>query len=116
MLSNHLIVLFCGLFLPGIFGLTEFGFKSYTRYEPGDMNLIITAPHGGGNRPTRQSNGETWPSRKYGCEGSDGRCTHNCPDTSTTCNVRTSNDLKTFQIAQDIADGIKAIAGERFFN
>ena len=81
------------------------------------MNLIITAPNNGRKRPSVQlSNGETWPNRKDGCVGLDGRCryTHDCVNTTTFCNVLTLNDFKTLTIAQDIADGIKPITGQGF--
>ena len=100
-----------------IFRETEWGFNNYTEYRPGDMNLIITAPHGGTKRPSAQlSNGENWPNRENGCVGLDGRCryTHDCTETTTACKVLTFNDFKTLTIAQDIADGIKAITGQGF--
>lgn len=115
LLVHHLLV--CGILLPCIFGETEWGFNKYTEYRPGDMNLIITAPHGGRKRPSVQlSNGEAWPNRKDGCVGLDGQCryTHDCMNTTTWCNVLTFNDFKTLTIAQDIADGIKAITGHGF--
>ena len=107
-------LLLCGIFLPFIFGVTELGFKNYTKYEPGDMNLILIASHGGLLNPSRQSNGEEWPDRKNGCEGSDGQCiwTHTCGATSTKCCAMGNGDWNTAKLAQDIADGMKAITGE----
>ena len=110
-------LLLCGIFVPGIFALKElWGFKNMTKYEPGEMNLILTSPHGGNLNPSTQINGESWPYRqRYGCKESDGGCcswTHSCGITSTDCEARIPNDLYTRGIARDIADGIKAITGE----
>ena len=106
-------LLLCGIFLPGIFGVTEWGFRNYTKYEPGDMNLILAVSHGGWLNPSRQSNGKEWPDRKNGCEGSDGQCiwTHTCGATSTKCHADLYFDEYTIEIARDIAEGIKAITG-----
>ncbi|KAJ7386625.1 hypothetical protein OS493_008776 [Desmophyllum pertusum] len=120
-------LLLCGIFLPGISGLfwggkgyTElWGFKNYTKYEPGhkNTNIIITVPHGGNLYPSKQSNGEGWPYRqRYGCKASDGRCcswTHSCGLTSTDCKAVIRNDKYTLVIARDIADGIEEITGFR---
>ena len=106
-------LLLCGIFLPGIFGVTEWGFRNYTKYEPGDMNLILTVPHGGWLNPSRQSNGKEWPDRKNGCEGSDGQCiwTHTCGAASEKCYADIFFDEYTIEIARDIAEGIKTITG-----
>ena len=108
-------LLLCGIFVPGIFGLKElWGFKRYTKYEPGEMNLILTAPHGGHLNPSTQSNGESWRNREYGCKASVGKCiwSHSCGLKSTDCLAQNGNDLYTLEIARDISDGIKAITGE----
>lgn len=113
-------LLLCGIFLPGISGVTvESGFKGYTKYEHGDMNIIITAPHGGYMNPSTQDNLDNWPDRKeYGCKRADGICVwaHGCGNASTDCNARTKNDLYTRAIARDIADKIKDIAGEGYLS
>ena len=62
-----LCFLLVAAFLSGILGQTEWGFKSYTKYETGDMSLIITVPHGGRKEPTKQENGDKWPKRTHGC-------------------------------------------------
>lgn len=41
-----LCFLLVAAFPSGILGQTEWGFKKYTKYETGSMNLIITVPHG----------------------------------------------------------------------
>lgn len=106
-------LLLCGTFLPGIFGVAEWGFKNYTKYEPGDMNLILTVPHDGWLNPSRQSNGKEWPDRENGCEGSNGQCiwTHNCGATSEKCFADIYFDEYTREISRDIAEGIKVITG-----
>ena len=78
------------------------------------MNLILTVPHGGLLNPSRQSNGKQWPDRKNGCEGSDGQCiwSHTCGPTSKKCCPIVVGDWNTAKLAQDIADGMKAITGE----
>ena len=115
MMYVHNLLLCAGIFLPGIFGATtvEWGFNHYTKYEPGDINIIITAPHGGNLNPSTQANGDSWPNRYRGCK-IDGECvwTHSCGTTSSDCAARTSNDLYTRAIARDIADEIQAITGE----
>jgi len=101
--------------MPGISGEIEWGFKRYTKYEPGDMAVIITAPHGGKLKPSTQSNGKSWPDRKNGCKGRYGECiwTHSCGVASSDCYASRYSDVYTAAIAQDIADGIKAITGTR---
>ena len=109
--------LLCGIFVPGICGVTERGFKNYTIYEPGDMNLILTAGHGGWLNPSTQSNGEEWPDRRNGCEGKDGQCiwTHTCGPSSKKCHAYLPGDKLTVGIARNIADGINATTGEGLF-
>ena len=113
-MSVYHLLLFFGIFLPGIQSTVtvEMGFKGYTKYEHGDMNIIITAPHGGFKRPSTQANLANWPDRANGCK--DGTCiwTHGCGVTSTDCRARIFNDLFTRDIARDIADKIKEITGE----
>jgi len=112
-------LLLCGLIviLPETFGVTEWGFSRYVKYEPGNTGLILTAPHGGNLDPSRQSTGERWPDRTdYGCKGSDGECiwTYNCGQTSTDCKTQQLGDLYTVKITRDIADRIKEITGEKY--
>lgn len=101
--------------MPGISGITEWGFKRFIKYEPGDMNLIITAPHGGSLDPKTQSDGRRWPYRGNGCKGSDGECiwTHGCRVKSAKCIALIKRDDFTMGIARDIANEIKVIAGLR---
>ena len=112
-------LLLCGLIviLPETSGVTEWGFMRYIKYEPGNMSLILTAPHGGNLNPSRQSTGERWPYRNdYGCKGSNGKCiwTHGCGLTSIHCKAQKLSDLHTVKITRDIADRIKEITGEEF--
>ena len=113
-------LLLCGMLLPGIFGweLPEsWGFRTYSMYEHGNMNLIITAPHGGQRLEPVQSDGTRWPDRKaYGCKGSNGECiwTHSCERRSKRCKAGILNDLYTEQIARDIVDEIEARTGEGY--
>ena len=108
----------CGMFFPVIQSTVtvETGFKDYTKYEHGDMNIIISAPHGGFKRPSTQDNLDNWPDRaEYGCKDDSGaECvwTHNCNNISTDCPTQRFNDLYTRTIARDIADKIKEITGE----
>ena len=108
-------LLFLKIFMPGISGITEWGFKRFIKYEPGDMNLIITAPHGGSLDPKTQSDGRRWPYRGNGCKGSDGECiwTHGCRVKSAKCIALIKRDDFTMGIARDIANEIKVIAGKR---
>lgn len=103
------------IILPAIFGVADWGFKQYIKYEPGEMNLIITVPHGGSLDPTTQSNGRRWPYRKNGCEGTNGECiwTHGCGLKSAKCIALIKRDDFTMRIARDIANEIKAITGFR---
>ena len=117
-MSFYLIFL-CAICLPGIdFGVTaDLGYKGYTLYEPGDMNIIVTAPHGGRRSPYRQANGARWPFRgSYGCK-QQGKCiwTHSCSARHSDCKAATVNDYNTARIARDIADGIKEITGEGIY-
>ena len=111
-------LLLCGIFVPGIKSTVtvESGFKDYTKYERGDMNIIITAPHSGYKNPSTQDNLRNWPDRaKNGCKvGAECVWTHDCNPKSTECDARTFNDLYTKAIARDIADKIKDITGEGY--
>ena len=102
------------LLLHGIIGKTEWGFKMFSKYEPGNMSLIISSPHDGKINPLKQENGDPWPDRWPGCVGSDG-CVwkHNCgkPD-NETCTVIAYNDAGAAMVARDIADGIRALTGK----
>ena len=98
----------------GIIGKTEWGFKMFSKYEPGNMSLIISSPHDGKINPLKQENGDPWPDRWPGCVGSDG-CVwkHNCgkPD-NETCTLIAYNDAGAAMVARDIADGIRALTGK----
>ena len=112
-------MLICCFFLfttfpSGLLGGTKRGFKDYTEYEPGNMSLIITAPHGGELTPSKQENGDPWPDRTAGCLGSSG-CIwkHSCGEVDAEkCPAITESDLFTATVARDMADGIKTITGK----
>lgn len=106
-------LLFCGIFVPSVLGQTRFGSHGYTKYERGDMNIIITASHGGRLTPLRQANGDDWPDRKNGCKDEFENCiyTHSCSSANKGCPTRTLRDRNTKEIAQDLADKIKEITG-----
>ena len=112
MMIKHLLVV--GITFPVILGAPQNGFNGYTTYEPGNLNIVITAPHGGSLDPSIQSNGDSWPDRTDGCEDSNGNCvwTHNCGTTSSGCKVKTLNDQFTYAIAQGIANKINSLTGE----
>ena len=98
----------------GIFGKTEWGFKMFSKYEPGNMSVIIASPHDGKINPLKQENGDPWPDRGPGCVESDG-CVwkHNCGKTDNeTCTVIAYNDAGAGMVARDIADGIRALTGK----
>lgn len=108
-----LCFLLVSAFPSGILGQTEWGFKSYTKYETGDMSLIITVPHGGRREPTKQENGDKWPKRTHGClESNECVWEHDCgtPD-DKRCRAVTVSDSYTTTVARDIADGINSITG-----
>ena len=101
-------------FPPGLLGGRKRGFKDYTEYEPGNMSLIITAPHGGELTPSKQENGDPWPDRTAGCLGSSG-CIwkHSCGEVDAEkCPAITENDSFTATVARDMADGIETITGK----
>ena len=114
------LVLVYGVHLSGTFGQqVQYGFKNYTQYEPGTMHLIITAPHGGPLRPQYQSTGQAWPKRTFGCKDSAGRCvwrhiSKSCKK-KDKCKASVINDQYTLNISRDIANRIKAITGETYF-
>ena len=86
-----LCFLLVAAFPSGILGQTEWGFKSYTKYETGNMSLIITVPHGGSEEPTKQENGDKWLKRTHGClESNECVWEHDCgtPD-NKRCRART---------------------------
>ena len=109
---KHLLVV--GITFPVILGAPQNGFNGYTTYEPGNLNIIITSPHGGSLDPSTQSNGDKWPDRTDGCKYSNGICvwTHNCGTTSSDCKAKIFNDHFTYAIAQGIANKINRLTGE----
>lgn len=111
-------LLLWGMFLSGICGETvpEWGFNNYIKYEPGDMNIIITASHGGDLKPSQQANGDKWLDRKDGCtDGVSRECvyTHNCNLTSTECSTKLYRARNTKEVARGLADKIKENTGTR---
>ncbi|XP_053565255.1 uncharacterized protein LOC128655704 [Bombina bombina] len=84
-----------------------FGQKKYTEYQVGNMNLIITVPHGGSIQPSEI------PSRDAGCwDKVTSTCiyTHSCPSgtakDSVNCKVTTVKDLYTLELALTLAKEI----------
>ncbi|XP_068105391.1 uncharacterized protein [Hyperolius riggenbachi] len=84
-----------------------FGQNKYIEYHVGNLNLILTAPHGGSLTPS------SIPSREAGCwERASGKCyyTHSCPVGTATdianCKVTTVKDLYTQEMVLAVAKEI----------
>lgn len=97
--------------------VTKTSTLEFNIYNVGDMNLILTAPHGGTKDPDKQltDNSLDWPDRTAGC-WRDSACVwqHDCGVVDETrCKASTLNDLNTKSIVLAIADDIYNITGMR---
>ncbi|XP_068532394.1 uncharacterized protein [Anas acuta] len=87
-----------------------FGHNNFTEYQVGNMNLILSVPHGGSMEP------EDIPDREAGCwdaETSSCIFSHDCPPGSIqdykNCKVSTNQDRYTIEVAQVLAEEINKI-------
>jgi len=79
--------------------------NKYLTYIQGDINIIISVPHGG---QKEYRNNKTIPDRKPGCKDETGTCqfgeenkTKNC---KKVCSIRTGADLRSELIARTVYD------------
>jgi len=79
--------------------------NKYLTYIQGDINIIISVPHGG---QKEYKNNKTIPDRKPGCKDETGTCqfgeenkTKNC---KKVCSIRTGADLRSELIARTVFD------------
>ena len=94
-----------------IFALCSTGSHgAFVDYTPGNLNIIITAPHGGSEKPANISN------RIHGCPDGAGGCVYNKDESCSNedeCEARTGTDSKTRDIAKRLADQLEILTGER---
>ena len=77
----------------------------YVKYIEGNMNLIITAPHGGGELPS------SIPDRTPGCFSSN-KCLYRygcLPQNANKCSVKTLGDRYTSEMAELIFEHVRML-------
>lgn len=90
----------------------HFGKNNYTEYKKGNVNIILTVPHGGSIKPASIPNRDSgcWDKKTSICHFS-----HVCPKgtvkDSANCGVSTMADMNTLQITLKIAAIICKITG-----
>lgn len=87
-----------------------FGHNHFTEYQVGNMNLILSVPHGGSMEP------KDIPDREAGCwDAKTSSCiySHKCSSGSIQdykkCKVSTNQDRYTIEVAQALAEEINKI-------
>ncbi|XP_030303692.1 uncharacterized protein LOC115598093 [Calypte anna] len=92
-----------------------FGHNNFTEYQVGNMNLILSVPHGGSMEP------KDIPDREAGCwDEKTSSCIfcHECPlgsiKNSKKCKVSTNQDRYTIEVARALAEEIKNITNGFF--
>ncbi|KAM5145672.1 uncharacterized protein ACMZJ9_013045 [Mantella aurantiaca] len=102
-------LVFLLIFLSDTSGAQEviFGKNKYIEYQVGNLNIILTVPHGGSLTPS------SIPSRDAGCwDKATGTChyVHSCPTGTskdkTNCAVTTVKDLYTQEMASAVSKEI----------
>lgn len=87
-----------------------FGHNNFTEYQVGNMNLILSVPHGGSMEPKDIPDREAacWDAKTSSCIFS-----HDCPpgsiQNSKECKVSTNQDRYTIEVAQALAEEINNI-------
>ncbi|XP_019405343.1 PREDICTED: uncharacterized protein LOC109319943 [Crocodylus porosus] len=89
---------------------TIYGHNNYTEYQLGNMNIIISVPHGGAMEP------EDIPDRDAGCwNANSSSCifSHDCPPGTIQdfqkCKVATNQDRHVIEVGQTLAEEIRKI-------
>lgn len=89
-----------------------FGHNNFTEYQVGNMNLILSVPHGGSMEPKDIPDREAacWDAKTSSCIFS-----HECPPGSIQsykkCKVSTNQDRYTIEVAQALAEEINITGG-----
>ncbi|GAB0187123.1 hypothetical protein GRJ2_001177600 [Grus japonensis] len=91
------------------------GHNNFTEYQVGNMNLILSVPHGGSMEP------QDIPDREAGCwDAKTSSCifSHECPlggiQNHKKCKVSTNQDRYTIEVAQALAEEINKITNGFF--
>ncbi len=81
----------------------------YIEYRPGELNIILTCPHGGHIRPS------TIPDRTTGCwRNKECYYVHGCQvQDYSRCKATVSKDLYSFELTNLISDELYSITGKR---
>lgn len=94
-----------------------FGHNNFTEYQVGNMNLILSVPHGGSMEPKDIPDWEAacWDATTSSCIFS-----HDCPSESIQnykkCKVSTSQDRYTIEVAQALAEDVNKITDGFFLH
>jgi hypothetical protein len=79
------------------------------QYIPGNINLIVTAPHGGKDKP------DSILDRLPGCKDSAGNCRYDSSDDFCNphkdCKIGTVADSRTMEVARIASDAIEGLVG-----
>ena len=111
--SHHILMeLLCiisSLLLPYISFCSPHVNSSYIEHQWGDLPLIISVPHGGYQKP------DNYHDRQDGCHDS-GSCQWPAPpdcQSHDNCQIATTPDMMTQELAREIADAIEDMRGVR---
>lgn len=106
-----LLLVACQLY-GGTTATVQFGRYNYTEYQAGNLSLILTVPHGGSLKPS------AIPDRAAGCwDPTASVCLfqHTCPPglaaDPNRCDVSTSKDLYTLEVAMKLREHLKTLTG-----
>ena len=84
------------------------GSAEYVDYTSGDINLILTVPHNGYEKP------DSIPTRQPGCKNSAGVCQFPGADSCSrkkTCKVARLGDAQTQKIGRAVFDAFVGLTG-----
>ena len=111
--SHHILMellfIISSLLLPHISFCSPHVNSSFIEHQWGDLPLIISVPHGGYQKP------DNYHDRQDGCHDS-GSCQWPAPpdcQSHDSCQIATTPDMMTQELAREIADAIEDMRGVR---